>query len=57
MTREEADFIVSYIQTLEDHSNHQAVMRALERDGYPKTEIAAALKILGKVAGRDCGIL
>ena len=56
MTSEQADFIVSYINALEECSNHQRVMERLTNDGYTATEIDSSLKALGEIAGRDCGI-
>lgn len=57
MNSAQADYIVSYIQALEECSNHQRVMERLETDGYPAKDIDSALKVLGEIAGRDCGIL
>ena len=57
LTREYADFVVSYISALENYSNHGFVMDQLEKDGYTEQEIDNALKALGVIAGRDCGLL
>ena len=57
MTSDQADFVISYIDALSNNSNHRAVMSQLEREGYTEKEIDDALKALGSLAGRDCGIL
>jgi len=57
MNSEQADFVVSYIVALEECSNHQRVMEILTDAGYSASEIDGALKALGELAGRDCGIL
>lgn len=58
LTREEADKVVIYIEMVEEaRGNHNAVLAMMSERGYTEREIDSALKALGKIAGRDCGIL
>jgi hypothetical protein len=57
MNRDDAITIIDYIEALEGRTNHQSIIAELEEAGYTPEEIDAALKALGTIAGRDCGIL
>ncbi len=57
MTSDEADKVISYIEALEERVNHNTIMHDLMEKGYTEIEIDSALKALGKIAGRDCGIV
>lgn len=58
LTRDDADKIVTYIQAVEElKGHHPHVVEYLKECGYTEKEIDEALKALGRIAGRDCGIL
>ena len=57
MTPEQADVLISYLNTMSEHTNHQFVIGELEEDGINEKELDAACRALGLIAGRDCSIL
>ena len=57
LTQEEACAIIDYAEEMSQRTNHQAVMRALEEQGYTEEEIDKACKALGKIAGRTFRVL
>lgn len=57
MTQEQASIVVDYIRAIEHLINHHIVLKKLDDMGYGEAEVDEALKALGKIAGRDCGIL
>jgi len=57
LSSEQANAIVDYLETLDEYTRHQTIMTAMKSKGYTEDELDEALKALGKIAGRDCGIL
>jgi hypothetical protein len=57
MTKEQADFLISYIEALCERTNHQQVMQQLQDEGYSEKELDQACRALGSIAGRDFSIL
>lgn len=57
MTREQADMLITYLNTMSERTNHQSVMEEMERDGVTERELDQACRALGVIAERDCSIL
>lgn len=58
MDRDQANVLIDYIEALEQRTRHQDVMNDLSEElGLTAAEIDAAARALGKIAGRDFGIL
>lgn len=57
MTAEQADAIISYLEVLEEATDHQGNMRELSGRGFSEGELDAAARALSAIAGRDYSIL
>ena len=57
LTREQAETIIDYLETMEERLNHQSVMRGMNDKGYSDQEVDAACRALGAIAKRDYSIL
>jgi len=56
MNREDADCIIDYIESMEEATRHERTMASMDQKGYKPEEVDRALKKLGNIAGRDCGL-
>jgi hypothetical protein len=58
MTRNEANVLIDYIETLGDQTNHQQIMAFLSSEfDLTEEELDGACRALAEIAGRDFGIL
>lgn len=58
LTREQAYFLIDYMETMSERTNHQAVMRDMERErGTTEQELDQAARALGAIAHRTFEIL
>jgi DNA-binding phage protein len=56
ITTEEADTIIDYIESMEEAVRHERTMNSMAQKGYTPEQVDQALKSLGRIVGRDCGI-
>ena len=57
LTEKEATALIDYIETMEEHTNHQNNMIDFTHKGWTEQELDEACIALGKIAGRNYGIL
>lgn len=57
MTQDEADAIISYLEIMEEATDHVSNLRKMKAYGFSETELDKAARALGKIAGRDYSIL
>lgn len=57
LTRDDANALIDYLELLEEHTNHQRNMVAMQELGYSEAELDRACRALGKIAHRDYSIL
>lgn len=57
MNQDQADIVITWINALEEQANTPSIVERLQREGFTEKEIDDALRALGALAGRDCGLL
>lgn len=57
LTRDQANLLIDYLETMEEITNHQANMARMAQDGTSEAELDLACKALAAIAGRTYGLL